>query len=100
MQLPDIAAMAEGIALTMSRRLHEVLSCRRYAFAALTGRIQEWFRGHPAKMVSFASQDEFDGKIGPDDRFTLQVERRLLFAQIRSPLSERDRQVCILSNKT
>lgn len=92
----DLAAMAEGVALSMSKRFGEIQSPRRYAFAALTGRIQEWFRGHPAKMVSFESEDEFDREIGPDNRFTLEVERSLLFAQIRSRLSERDRQICIL----
>ena len=92
----DLATMAEGVASSMAKRSDGIESPRRYAFAALTGRIQEWFRGHPAKMVSFESEDEFDRQIGPDDRFTLQVERRLLFAQIRNHLSERDRQICIL----
>jgi RNA polymerase sigma factor (sigma-70 family) len=92
----DLATMAEGVALSMSKRFDEIQSPRRYAFAALTGRIQEWFRAHPAKMVSFQSEEEFDRQIGPDDRFTLEVERRLLFDQIRSRLSERDRQISIL----
>jgi DNA-directed RNA polymerase specialized sigma24 family protein len=92
----DLAAMAEAIALGMSKRLEEIQSPRRYAFAALTGRIQEWFRAHPAKMVSFETEDELDREIGPDDRFVFDVEQRLLFAQIRSQLSDRDREICIL----
>jgi RNA polymerase sigma factor (sigma-70 family) len=92
----DLAAMAEGVGLRMSKRFDEIQSPRRYAFAALAGRIQEWFRKHPAKMVSFGSEDKFDREIGPDNRFSLEVERRLLFAQIRSRLSERDRQICML----
>jgi RNA polymerase sigma factor (sigma-70 family) len=92
----DLAAMAEGVGLRMSKRFHEIQSPRRYAFAALSGRIQEWFRGHPAKMVSFESEDEFDREIGPDNRLSLEAERRVLFAQIRRRLSERDRQICML----
>ena len=92
----DLAAMAEAVALGMSKRLEEIQSPRRYAFAALTGRIQEWFRAHPAKMVSFETEDELDRQIGPDDRFVSDVERRLLFAQIRHQLSGRDREICIL----
>ena len=92
----DLAAMAEAVALGMSKRLEGIQSPRRYAFAALTGRIQEWFRAHPAKMVSFETEDELDREIGPDDRFVFDVERRLLFAQIRRQLSERDREICIL----
>jgi len=92
----DLAGMAEGIALAMSKRLDEIQSPRRYAFAALTGRIQGWFRAHPAKMVSYGSEDELDREIGSEDRFATDVERRLLFAQIRSRLSERDRQIFIL----
>ena len=92
----DLASMAEAVALGMSKRLEEIQSHRRYAFAALTGRIQEWFRAHPAKMVSFETEDALDREIGPDDRFVFDVERKLLFAQIRSQLSERDREICIL----
>jgi RNA polymerase sigma factor (sigma-70 family) len=92
----DLAAMAEAVALGMSKRLEEIQSPWRYALAALTGRIHEWFRAHPAKMVSFETEDALDREIGPDDRFVFDVERKLLFAQIRSQLSERDREICIL----
>jgi RNA polymerase sigma factor (sigma-70 family) len=92
----DIASMAEAVALGMSKRLKEIQSPRRYAFAALTGRIQEWFRAHPAKMVSFETEDDLDRAIGPDDRFMFDVERRLLFAQIRCRLSGRDSEICTL----
>jgi len=92
----DLAVLAEAVALGMSKRLEEIQSARRYAFAALTGRIQEWFRAHPAKMVSFETEDELEREIGPDDRFVFDVERRLLFAQIRRQLNERDREICIL----
>ena len=92
----DLAAMAEAVALGMSRRQDEIQSPWRYALAALTGRIHEWFRAHPAKMVSFETEDALDREIGPDDRFVFDVERKLLFAQIRSQLSERDREICIL----
>src|SRR5215468_5793872 len=53
----DLAAMAEAVALGMSKRLEEIQSPWRYALAALTGRIHEWFRAHPAKMVSFETED-------------------------------------------
>ena len=89
----DLASMAEAVALGMSKRLDEIQSPRRYAFAALTGRIQEWFRAHPAKIVSFETEDELDRQVGPDERFVFDVERRLLFAQIRRQLSGRDREI-------
>jgi DNA-directed RNA polymerase specialized sigma24 family protein len=92
----DIASMAEAVAVGMSKRLKEIQSPRRYAFAALTGRIQEWFRAHPAKMVSFETEDDLDREIGPDDRFVFDVELRLLFAQIRRQLSGRDSEICTL----
>ena len=40
----DLAALAEAVALSTSKRRDEIQSPRRYAFAALTGRLQEWFR--------------------------------------------------------
>ena len=84
----DLAALAEAVALSMSKRRDEIQSPRRYAFAALTGRLQEWFRPHPAKMVSFETEEELDREIGPDDRLVFDVERRLFLAQIRRQLSE------------
>jgi RNA polymerase sigma factor (sigma-70 family) len=92
----DLASMAEAVALGMSKRLEEIQSPRRYAFAALAGRIQGWFRAHPAKMVSFETEDKLDREIGPDDRFVFDVERRILFAQIRRQLRGRDREICTL----
>jgi RNA polymerase sigma factor (sigma-70 family) len=92
----DLASMAEAVAFAMSKRLEEIQSPRRYAFAALTGRIQEWFRARPVKMVSFETEDELDREIGPDDRSMFDVERKLLFAQIRRQLSGREREICIL----
>jgi RNA polymerase sigma factor (sigma-70 family) len=92
----ELAAMAEAVALGMSKRFGDIQSPRRYAFAAMTGRIQGWFRAHPAKMVSFETEDEFDREVGPDGRFLFDIERRLLIAQIRGQLNKRDRQICIL----
>jgi RNA polymerase sigma factor (sigma-70 family) len=92
----DLAAMAEAVALGMSKRVDEIQSPWRYALAALTGRIQEWFRAHPAKTVSFETEDELDRQIEPDDQFEPGVERSLLFAEMRHQLSGRDRQICIL----
>ena len=44
----DLAAMAEAVALGMSKRTAEIQSPGRYALAAVTGRIHEWFRAQLA----------------------------------------------------
>jgi len=92
----ELAPMAESVASAMAKRTDEIVSPRRYAFAALTGKIQEWFRGHRAKLVSYETEDELDRELGANEQFTLEVERRILFSQIRSRLNERDRQICVL----
>lgn len=93
----DLAAMAEKVARAMSKKdAGYIQSPRRYAFAALAGKIQEWFRAHPAKMIHYKNEDELDRLIGPDHGPSLEMERRALFAQVRVRLNERDRQICML----
>jgi hypothetical protein len=48
-----LAGMAEAVALSMCRRLDQIDFPGRYAFTALTGKLQEWYRAHPAVEVLF-----------------------------------------------
>jgi DNA-directed RNA polymerase specialized sigma24 family protein len=69
---------------------------RRYAFAALRGKIQEWFRRHPGKEVTVGIGSELEQWVGVDRNGQRIMERAVLFEQLRAKLSERDRQILML----
>ena len=81
----------------MCRRLDQIEFPRRYAFAALTGKLQEWYRAHPAVEIMM----EPDGSRTltgekPNGARTSAADLNVLFSQIKTRLSERDRQILVL----
>ncbi|HEV2136989.1 MAG TPA: sigma-70 family RNA polymerase sigma factor [Terracidiphilus sp.] len=90
-----LAAMAEAVALAMCRHLDGIESPRRYAVAALMGKLHEWYRAHPAVEILM---DPAEVEALPDDepKSISAAELNLLFSEIKAQLSERDRQVLVL----
>src|SRR5258708_31991646 len=86
--------MAESVALAMCRRLEQIEFPRRYAFTALTGKLQEWYRAHPAVEILMdpAEVEHLAGQ----SKSTSAADLNVLFSQIKSRLSERDRQILVL----
>ena len=90
-----LAGIAESVALAMCRR-HELIEFpRRYAFAALTGKLQEWYRAHPAVEV-LLEPSEFERLGGAGNDVISAANLSILFAEMKSKLSERDRQILVL----
>lgn len=89
-----LAAMAEAVALAMCRHLDRIEFPRRYAVAALMGKLHEWYRAHPAVEILM---DPAQVEALPDDepKFISAAELNL-FSEIKTQLSERDRQVLVL----
>ena len=90
-----LAGMAESVALAMCRRLDQIEFPRRYAFAALTGKLQEWYRAHPAIEI-LMDPAEVEHLTGDKPKSTSAADLNVLFSQIKSRLSERDRQILVL----
>ena len=90
-----LAAMAEAVALAMCRHLDRIEFPRRYAVAALMGKLHEWYRAHPAVEILM---DPAEVEALPDDepKAISAAELNLLFSEIKAQLSERDRQVLVL----
>jgi DNA-directed RNA polymerase specialized sigma24 family protein len=86
--------MAEAVALSMCRRLDQIDFPRRYAFTALTGKLQEWYRAHPAVEVLF-DPDEFERQSAKSGT-SWSADVHVLFSEIRARLSERDRAILVL----
>ncbi len=66
---------------------------RRYAFAALKGKIFEWFRKHPVTEITVGIGSDLEQWIGLDRRAPLKIEQSTLLEQLRMKLGERDRQM-------
>ena len=90
-----LAGMAEALALAMCRRQDRIEFPRRYAVAALTGKLQEWYRAHPAVEVMLEPDDlEQVRKAEPVPATS--PDLNVLFAEMKAQLSERDRQILVL----
>jgi len=90
-----LAEMAEALALGMCRRLDRIELPRRYAVAALAGKLQEWYRAHPAVEVMLEPED-LEQVIQAEPVPATSPDLNVLFAEIKAQLSERDRQVLVL----
>ena len=90
-----LAGMAEAVALAMCRRLDRIEFPRRYAVASLMGKLHEWYRAHPAAEILM---DPAEVEDLPDDKpkSIPAAELNLLFSEIKTRLSERDRQILVL----
>lgn len=91
-----LATWAEQVGAFMAEREPPVESPRRYASAALQSRIREHFRSSGSREVSVGTDQELDAKAGPELQSARDIERQVLFRELRSQLSERDRQIFIL----
>ena len=90
-----LAGMAEAVAVAMSRRLEEIRSVNQWALAAMVGKVHDWCRTHPLEVaLETETWEQVTGGL-PDPSF-LHVENEILFSQIRTQLSERDRQILVL----
>jgi DNA-directed RNA polymerase specialized sigma24 family protein len=81
--------------LAMCRRLVHIEFPRRYAVAALTGKLQEWYRAHPGVEVPLELEESERIK-GPRPDAMTSADLSILFAEIKVQLSERDRQILVL----
>ena len=87
-----LAGMAEAVAVAMCRRLDSIQCPRRYAIAALRGRLQEWYRAHPSFEIVM-EPDELERIAGPSSRSFTAANLGIWLAEARMQLSERDRQI-------
>jgi DNA-directed RNA polymerase specialized sigma24 family protein len=90
-----LAEMAEALALAMCRRQDRIELPRRYAVAALAGKLQEWYRAHPAVEVMLDPED-LEQVIKAEPVPATSPDLSVLFAEMKAQLSERDRQILVL----
>ena len=91
-----LATWAEQVGASMAEREPPVKAPGRYASAALLAKIREHFRSTGSRELSFGTHLELEAHAEPELQSARNVERKVLFRELRSQLSERDRRIFIL----
>jgi hypothetical protein len=91
-----VAGWAEDVGKAMGPRLDEIRSPYRYAFAALHGKVREWFRSNASREVLVGIGRELELWAGIDRSTHRVIYRAVLFDQLKTKLSERDRHILVL----
>jgi DNA-directed RNA polymerase specialized sigma24 family protein len=91
-----VAGWAEEVGQAMGARLDEIRSPHRYAFAALHGKVREWFRSNASREVLVGTARELELWAGIDRSTQRVIYRAVLFDQLKTKLSERDRHILVL----
>jgi biotin operon repressor len=91
-----VAGWAEDIGKAMGARLDDIRSPYRYASAALHGKVREWFRSNASKEILVGIGSELELWAGIDRSPQRVIYRAVLFEQLKTKLSERDRHILVL----
>ena len=68
----------------------------RYAFAALHGKVREWFRRNASKEIPLGIGSELEVWVDIDRSPPRVMYQGILFDQLKTKLSERDRHILVL----
>lgn len=90
-----ISNWAEEIASSMEARAADLRNPRRYAAAALNGRVRDWMRTGPAKLEPMGVGRDLE-RLGGTNEVLGELERKLFFEQVGTTLNDRDRIILVL----
>jgi len=96
LDLATLASWAEQVGAGLAERGETIQWPRRYAFAALHGKIREHFRSGSAREIAVGISHDLEKWAGLDMKTARQIERAVLFEQLSTKLSERDRHILVL----
>ncbi|CAN5511839.1 hypothetical protein BH10ACI4_BH10ACI4_36240 [soil metagenome] len=91
-----LADWAEEVAAAMALRGGSIASPKRYASAALKGKIRDWLRTATAREISGGIGSDLERIGGMNTSFEDALERKILFEEFKAMLTERDRMILIL----
>jgi RNA polymerase sigma factor (sigma-70 family) len=91
-----VAGWAEDVGKAMGGRVDDIRSPHRYAYAALHGKVREWFRSNASKEILVGMGSDLELWAGIDRSAQRAIYRTVLFEQLKTKLSERDRHILVL----
>ncbi len=89
-----MATWAEEVALSMSEKT--IQSPRRYAVAAMHGKVREFLRDGGLREATVGVTQDLELLAGTQEQTNRAIERTILFDQLKSQLNERDRLILVL----
>lgn len=91
-----LASWAEQVGASMAEKASTIESPRRYAFAALQGKIREHFRAGGLRELTVGISEDLEEWVGLDAETARHMEREVLFQQLQTKLNDRDRHILVL----
>lgn len=91
-----IAAWAEGLVPSLQARGGGIDDLERHAYSALKHKVRDWRRTGAAQEQLLGVGLELERKGGITASFQGEVDRKILFEQLKATLGERDRSILAL----
>lgn len=91
-----LAGWAEQIGRTMQAKAESLNSVRRYAYAAMHGRIRDWQKTGASREMAIGLSRDLEEWMGPVYSVQGKVDRTIFFEQLKAHLSARDRYILTL----
>ncbi len=91
-----LAEWAEAVGRSMQERQATIISVRRYAFAAMNGKLREWYRSSASKEIPVGIGPILEEWIGINRATPIEMDRSVLFSQLTTKLNDRDREILVL----
>jgi DNA-directed RNA polymerase specialized sigma24 family protein len=91
-----LADWAEEVAAAMDVRGSVIASPKRYASAALNGKVRDWLRTSTAREVSYGIGPDLERIGGASKSFEDVLERKILLDELKKMLNERDQMILVL----
>jgi RNA polymerase sigma factor (sigma-70 family) len=87
---------SEEVAKAIEARSEAVESPKRYAFAALHGKVRQWLRSKASKEIPVGIGAELEEWAEVDRNTQSMMDRAIFFDQMKTKLNDRDKHILIL----
>ncbi len=91
-----LAEWAEEIGCAMQRNTNTHATPRRYAYAAMHGRVRDYLKTGASRETPEGSSSELEKWAGVDDEVQTRIDRRIFFQELTTKLDGRDQEILVL----
>jgi RNA polymerase sigma factor (sigma-70 family) len=91
-----LAEWSEEVAKAIEARSEAVESPKRYAFAALHGKVRQWLRSKASQEIPVGIGAELEEWAEVDRNTQSKMDRAIFFDQMKTKLNDRDKHILIL----
>jgi RNA polymerase sigma factor (sigma-70 family) len=91
-----LAEWSEEVAKGIEARSEALESPKRYAFAALHGKVRQWLRRKASQEIYVGRAAELEDWAGVDRNTQRMMDRAIFFDQVKTKLNDRDKHILVL----